>query len=114
MAKGWTRQPVRAQRASVHAHQRASLSADSMREKRRPYDRRAAIPKVLAVWPHELADDTWAGRVTILAKLRRALRHERSRGIAGHWCYDLARHAELLRVYREELAAVARKGYAPD
>jgi hypothetical protein len=37
--------------------------------------------------------------------LRRALRAERRRGIAGHWTYDLARHVELLRVYRLELVA---------
>jgi hypothetical protein len=40
----------------------------------------------------------------ILARLRKALRAERRRGLAGHWTYDLARHVELLRVYRLELA----------
>jgi hypothetical protein len=43
----------------------------------------------------------------MLARLRQALRAERRRGLSGHWTYDLARHVELLRVYREELAAVA-------
>ena len=90
--------------------QDVGLGAGPSRGNRHPYDRRAAVPKVLAVWPHELADESLSGRLTILAKLRRALRHERRRGIAGHWCYDLARHSELLRVYREELAAVVRQG----
>ena len=45
------------------------------------------------------------GRRNIVCKLRRALRAERRRGIAGHWTYDLARHAELVRVYRLELAS---------
>ena len=66
----------------------------------------AAIARVLPLWPHELGDITNAGRHKLLARLRRALRAERRRGIAGHWTYDLARHAELLRIYRRELAAV--------
>jgi hypothetical protein len=36
--------------------------------------------------------------------MRRALRIERQRGIAGHWAYDLARHAQLLSAYRAETA----------
>jgi hypothetical protein len=42
----------------------------------------------------------------MLTKLRGALRAERRRGIAGHWTYDLARHVELLHLYRQELAMV--------
>jgi hypothetical protein len=59
---------------------------------------------VLALWPHELDDVSTAGRQNLLVKLRRALRAERRRGIAGHWTYDLARHCELLHLYRQELA----------
>ena len=62
---------------------------------------------MLALWPHELEEESLSGRQTMLAKLRQALRAERRRGLSGHWTYDLARHVELLRVYREELAAVA-------
>ena len=76
----------------------------------RPHeDRGAAIAKVLALWPHEIEDDSLAGRQWVLAKLRRALRAERRRGISGHWTYDLTRHVELLRVYRVELAAIAER-----
>jgi hypothetical protein len=71
----------------------------------RPYDRRAELPRVLPLWPHELDDETREGRRCILGRLRRALRAERQRGLAGHWTDDLARHAELARVYRLELAA---------
>jgi hypothetical protein len=71
----------------------------------RPYDRRTELPHVLPLWPHELEDETPEGRWRILGKLRSALRAERRRGVAGHWTYDLARHVELLRVYRLELAA---------
>jgi len=73
-------------------------------------DRRTAIAKALALWPHELEDESGSGRERVLAQLRQALRAERRRGLAGHWAYDLARHVELLRIYREELAAVAGSG----
>src|ERR1700680_3475083 len=67
-------------------------------------DRRAALSRVLALWPQELDDLSPAGRQRIVVKLRGALRAERRRGIAGHWTYDLARHVELLHLYRQELA----------
>jgi hypothetical protein len=70
----------------------------------RPYDRRRELPRVLPLWPHELDNETLPGRRLILAKLRRALRAERCRGLSGHWTYDLSRHVALLRVYRLELA----------
>lgn len=70
----------------------------------KPYDRRTEIARILPLWPHELDDDSPEGRLRILSKLRSALRAERRRGLAGHWTYDLARHVELLRVYRLELA----------
>ena len=69
-------------------------------------DRRAAIARVLPLWPYEIEDTSQAGRHRIVAKLRRALRAERRRGVGGHWSYDLARHVELLRAYRQELAAL--------
>lgn len=64
---------------------------------------------LIALWPSELADKTIAGRLRVIAKLRSALRAERQRGIAGHWCYSLARHKALLSVYREEVRHIARK-----
>jgi hypothetical protein len=67
-------------------------------------DRRTELARILPLWPDQLADDSPRGRRLILARLRRALRAERRRGLAGHWTYDLARHVELLRVYRLELA----------
>jgi hypothetical protein len=90
----------------------------AIRPERPAYDRCAALGRVLALWPHEINDHTATGRQNILAKLRRALRAERRRGIAGHWTYDLARHIELLHVYRQELALLGgadekRAGKAP-
>jgi hypothetical protein len=67
---------------------------------------------VLPLWPHELDDDTPQGRARVLGKLGRLLRAERRRGLAGHWTYDLARHAELLRLYRLELAANKQSPHA--
>jgi hypothetical protein len=69
-------------------------------------ERGEAIARVLPVWPHEIDDRSEDGRRRLLARLARALRAERRRGVAGHWTYDLARHAALLRLYREELAAL--------
>jgi hypothetical protein len=77
------------------------------------WERRQIIARLLPLWPHELTDQSDAGRLGILAKLRRALRAERCRGVAGHWTYDLARHIELLRAYKTELAALrSRRGSA--
>jgi hypothetical protein len=81
-------------------------SARAIRPARPEPDRRTTIAKALALWPHELEDKSLRARQGILARLRQALRAERRRGLSGHWTYDLARHVELLRVYREELAAV--------
>jgi hypothetical protein len=88
---------------------RAPVSRPPGTTPQRPYDRRTELPRVLPLWPRELDDETFEGRQRILAKLRRALRAERRRGLAGHWTYDLARHVELLRVYRLELAAERRE-----
>ena len=68
------------------------------------YDRRVELARVLPLWPHEL-EDTPEARQRIVGTLRRALRAERQRGVAGHWAYDLHRHVDLLRLYRLELAA---------
>lgn len=78
---------------------------------RRPYDRRTELPRLLPLDPLDLDDENPQGRRRLLAKLWRALRAERRRGIAGHWTYDLARHAELLRVYRLELVLAAADGW---
>lgn len=66
------------------------------------------LQQLLPMWPAELADTTLAGRLRLLKRLRRALRQERRRGLAGHWSYDLARHRRLLVAYRAEAEAVAQ------
>jgi DNA-binding IclR family transcriptional regulator len=70
----------------------------------RVYSRARDLAQLIALWPHELDDHSQAGTLRILAKLRRALRAERRRGLAGHWSYDLNRHLGLLSAYKGELA----------
>jgi len=68
------------------------------------YVRSRDLPRLLALWPREIADQSEEGRHRLLAKLRRALRAERRRARAGHWSYDLNRHLGLLSAYKGELA----------
>jgi len=69
------------------------------------YERARDLPKLLPLWEWELKTPSEAEHARLLARLRRALRAERQRGLGGHWTYDLARHAQLLRAYRAEVAA---------
>lgn len=75
---------------------------------RRDYDRARDLARLLPLWPAEIANPTPEGRKRVVAKLEKALREERRRGIAGHWGYDLARHESLHRAYRHELALAMR------
>ena len=68
------------------------------------YKRARDLPRLLPLWPHEVEIASIAEHARLLARMRRALRMERQRGIAGHWTYDLARHAQLLGAYRAETA----------
>jgi Family of unknown function (DUF6477) len=68
------------------------------------YLRSRDLPRLIALWPHELDDQTPEGGLHVLAKLRRALRAERRRALSGHWSYDLNRHLGLLSAYKGELA----------
>ena len=65
-------------------------------------DRRAALGRLLPLWPHELADESLQGRLRVVGRLRKALRAERRRGLAGHWTYDLNRHIALSQAYAGE------------
>jgi hypothetical protein len=78
---------------------------------RHQYVRARDLPKLIGLWPWEIEDQTLAGHARLLELLRRALRVERQRGLAGHWTYDLARHASLLKAYQCELSSF-REGLA--
>lgn len=72
------------------------------------YLRARDLPRLIALWPQELADSSPEGGLRILSKLRHALRAERRRGRAGHWSYELNRHLGLLSAYKGELALMRR------
>jgi hypothetical protein len=73
------------------------------------YARARDLPRLIALWPHELADESVEGCRFVLAKLRRALRAERRRASSGHWSYDLNRHVALVGAYKAELARLERE-----
>ena len=60
------------------------------------------LPRLVPVLAGEHRASTLAEHGRLVAMLRRALRIERRRGIAGEWSYDLARHALLLEAYHIE------------
>ena len=72
------------------------------------YARARDLPKLIALWPHELDDGSSEGCRRILVKLRSALRAERRRALSGHWSYDLNRHLGLLSAYKGEMARLSR------
>jgi len=76
------------------------------------HHRDQTLASVLPLWPGDLSDTSYAGRVRVLAQLQRALRKERQRGRSGHWSYNLARHRALLDTYRGEADAI-RQQYPP-
>lgn len=71
---------------------------------------RTCLAELLPLWPHELDDMTHAGRERRIGLLRKALRAERRRGLAGHWTYDLGRHSALLHCYRREVELAQAAG----
>lgn len=66
-----------------------------------------ALSRLLPLWPHEITDRSLAGQEKICRMLGAALRRERQRGGAGHWTYDVARHAALVRAIAPELRRLA-------
>jgi hypothetical protein len=73
------------------------------------YVRVRDLHRLLPLWPGETEIRSASDHARLLARLRRALRAERRLGLGGHWTYDLARHAQLLRAYRAEVADYLRK-----
>ena len=73
-------------------------------------DHTTGLAQLLPLWPHELNDMTPSGRERRIALLRKALRAERRRGLAGHWTYDLGRHSALLHCYKREVELAQAAG----
>lgn len=76
-------------------------------EPRADGERARELARLVPLWPSEIADTSREGRARLIAKLEQALKAERRRGRSGHWTYDLARHAALVRIWRRERAALA-------
>lgn len=89
---------------SQHARPSAARHLTAKNAAAHNYNRQRDLPGLLAVWPSELSVSDNATHARLLARMRRALRLERQRGLAGHWAYDLNRHALLLHAYRVEVA----------
>jgi|CXWL01.1.fsa_nt_gi hypothetical protein len=77
------------------------------------YRRDRDLPRLIALWPAELEEAQRGGNAAIIVKIKRALRAERRRGVAGHWTYDLARHHQLLDALKAEIALAAKPGGSP-
>lgn len=104
------------------------LAVSSSAWPRSGYCRCRDLPRLLPLWPN----DSWlendvpenglprsqqpaktsgcngSAPQRLLGRLRRALRAERQRGIAGHWTYDLSRHAQLRNALDCEEALACR------
>lgn len=93
----------------MHASRRSPLTDAVAAGARNSYERRRDLPRILPVWPHEIEDLSVAAHRALVNRLQRALRAERQRGIAGCWTYDLARHANLARALRTELALLTAR-----
>ena len=70
--------------------------------------RRELVARLLPLWPSEIDDLTGAGRERVVRLLARALREERCRARRGHWAYDVARHALLARLHKQEASELER------
>ncbi len=70
--------------------------------------RNAELGRLVPLWPSEIGDLSIVGRRRMCRLLMSALRRERQRGIAGHWTYDVSRHAALARMLRSETEALRR------
>lgn len=80
-----------------------------------PYNRERDLPRLIRLWPDEVASDDPATLKQIVRKLHAALRAERQRGLSGHWTYDLARHSQLVCAYRTELQSLkAQRLHQPE
>lgn len=74
-----------------------SLARDS--EEARDRD----LKRLLPLCAYDVKDKTRESLLQLTAALRKALRQERQRGIAGDWTYSIQRHKALLARYRCEI-----------
>jgi hypothetical protein len=66
------------------------------------------LPRLIATLAARACGRRSEGSLLSLSKLRRALRAERQRVLAGHWSYELNRHLGLITTYKAELGLMRR------
>ncbi len=93
-------------RKTGRVEDRKEIEAGLIEGGARAYKRNYDLPRLISLWPRELADETKDARSKIIAKLKCAIRAERQRGQAGHWAYSLDRHLGLLQALKAETAAL--------
>jgi hypothetical protein len=74
----------------------------------------ADVARLLRLWPHEFNDKSVSGRKRFIALIERALREERRRCRAGHIAYDVARHATLSRLLKQQRAGLLQIDRKPN
>ncbi|MFO1169335.1 MAG: hypothetical protein U1E49_00020 [Hyphomicrobiaceae bacterium] len=73
-----------------------------------PYIRERDLPRLLGLWPQDVAALRGSDLDGLIARLERAIRAERRRALHRDWTYDLSRHWALIRARDAELQALQR------
>ena len=77
------------------------------------YDRQKDLPRLIAIWPSLLEDDTQEASRKIIEKIQKALQTERRKSKTGHWSYNLTKHIGLLTALKAEQTSLQRKNFTP-
>ncbi len=72
------------------------------------YVRARDLPRLLGLWPRDVAALRGCDLEGLVARLDRAIRAERRRALNRDWTYDLSRHWALIRARDAELGALRR------
>ena len=70
------------------------------------YVRSRDLPRLLGLWPRDVAALRGRDLDGLVAQLERAIRAERRRALQRDWTYDLSRHWALIRARDAELTAL--------
>lgn len=70
------------------------------------YVRARDLPRLLGLWPRDVAALRGPDLESLVARLERAIRAERRRALNREWTYDLSRHWALMRARDAEMAAL--------
>jgi Family of unknown function (DUF6477) len=73
------------------------------------YDRARDLPRLLPLWPEQIADKTLTGTAQIVSMLDRACNREAQRGRSNDWTYSPARHRQMMAALKHERSALAQR-----